>query len=169
MAGGSRQTMSFRRKLLLVFALTVSFSVGAIAWIVSDVTRRAFERTNEERSIALVAQFQREFNRRGEDVVRRVEAIAASEATTRIALALSRGTADYGTYLTDAQAMAEGQQLDFLEFVGGRGTLISSAQWPAKFGYKESSLSIGPQSIPKDAFLKREDLPDTAVLALSAV
>ena len=161
--------MSFRRKLLLLFALTVSFSVAAIAWIVSDFSRRAFERANEERSTALVAQFQREFNRRGEDVVRRVEAIATSEATTRMALALSRAASDYAPYFSDAQALSEGQQLDFLEFLDAQGTIISSAQWPAKFGYKESSFPFASQPAPKDAFLKREDLPDGAVLGLFAL
>src|SRR5437016_14317321 len=94
--------MSFRRKLLLVFALTVSVSVAAIAWIVSDVTGRAFERANEERSTALVSQFQREFNRRGEDLLHRAQAIAASDRVTRMALALSRASADNGSHLTDA-------------------------------------------------------------------
>jgi two-component system, NtrC family, nitrogen regulation sensor histidine kinase NtrY len=161
--------MSFRRKLLLLFALTVSFSVAAIAWIVSDFSRRTFERANEERSTALVAQFQREFNRRGEDVVRRVEAIAASETTTRMALALSRPASDYAPYFSDAQAQAEGQQLDFLEFVDGQDAIISSAQWPAKFGYTEKSFSFASHVAAQDAFLKREDLPDGAVLGLFAV
>ena len=161
--------MSFRRKLLLVFALTVSVSVAAIAWIVSDVTGRAFERANEERSAALVSQFQREFNRRGEDLLHRVEAIAASDTLTRMALALSRPSADNGSYFNDAKSIAEAQQLDFLEFVDGQGTIISSAQSPAKFGYKENWLASGPQTPPQTAFLKREELPESAVLGLFAV
>ena len=68
--------MSFRRKLLLVFALTVFLCVGAVAWIVSAMTRRAFERANEDQTAALVAQFRREFDRRGEEVAHRVETIA---------------------------------------------------------------------------------------------
>lgn len=160
--------MSFRRKLLAVVALTVSVSVAAIAWIVSDVARRAFERANEERRAALIAQSQREFHRRGEDVARRVEAIAADEGTTRMALALSRSAPDYGAYFDEAKTIAEGQQLDFLEFVNEQGTIISSAQWPAKFGYKESYFANGPQSLVKDAFLKREELPDSVVLGLFA-
>jgi two-component system, NtrC family, nitrogen regulation sensor histidine kinase NtrY len=161
--------MSFRRKLLLVFALTVSVSVAAIAWIVSDVTGRAFERANEERSAALVSQFQREFNRRGEDLLHRVEAIAASDSVTRMALALSRASADNGSYFNDAKSIAEAQQLDFLELVDGQGTIISSAQSPAKFGYKENWLASGPPTLPQTAFLKREELPDSAVLGLFAV
>jgi signal transduction histidine kinase len=161
--------MSFRRKLLLVFALTVFVSVAAVAWIVSAVTRRAFERSNEERTMALVAQFRREFNRRGEEVTRRVQTISASDGVTRMALAVSRGSPDYGAYLTEARTLADNQQLDFLEFVDGQGTIISSAQWPAKFGYKDTSLPDPARTVSQNAFLKQEELPDGAALGLFAV
>ena len=128
----------FRRKLLAVFALTVFLSVAAVAWLVSEVTRRAFVRSDDERTAALVTQFRREFNRQGEEVARRVEAIANSEAASRMAVALNRAPADSGPYFELAKATAENSQLDFLEFVESDGTIISSAQWPAKFGYPES-------------------------------
>jgi two-component system, NtrC family, nitrogen regulation sensor histidine kinase NtrY len=160
--------MSFRRKLLAVFALTVFLSVAAVTWIVSAITRQAFERSNEERTTSLVAQFRREFNRRGEDVAQHVQAIAGSEPVTRMALALAQGSPDYSAYVTEARTIADNQQLDFLEFVNSEGTIVSSAQWPAKFGYKYSSLPA-IQSAPKDAFLKQEELPEVAALALSAV
>ena len=101
--------MNFRRKLLATFALTVFLSVAAVAWIVSLVTRRAFERSDEERTAALVSQFQREFDRHAEEVVRRLEAVAASEAATRMALAL--GVSQPGGFLNDARRTAESQQL----------------------------------------------------------
>jgi signal transduction histidine kinase len=159
--------LSFGRKLLLVFALTVFLSVGAVTWIVSAVTRRAFERANEAQTAALIAQFRREFRRRGDEVAQRVETIANSEAAIRMALAASRGAADYGAYVNEAKALADNQQLDFLEFVDKRGTILSSAQWPAKFGYKENSLH--PAAPAKDAFLRQEELPDGAALGLSAI
>jgi two-component system nitrogen regulation sensor histidine kinase NtrY len=164
---GYGETLSFGRKLLLVFALTVFLSVGAVTWIVSAVTRRAFERANEAQTAALIAQFRREFERRGDEVAHRVETIASSEMATRMALAASRGTTDYGSFVNDAKALADNQQLDFLEFVDKRGTILSSAQWPAKFGYKEGSLPGGVP--PKSAFLRQEELPDGAALALSAI
>ncbi len=159
--------MSFRRKLLLVFALTVFLCVGAVAWIVSAVTRRAFERANEDQTAVLVTQFRREFNRRGDEVAHRVETIAGSDAATRMALAVSRDSADYSAYVNEAKALAENQQLDFLEFVDGGGTILSSAQWPAKFGYKENFLPLGSPS--RDAFLRQENLPDGVTLSLSAI
>jgi signal transduction histidine kinase len=159
--------LSFRRKLLLVFALTVFLCVGAVTWIVSTVTRRAFERASEDQTTALIAQFRREFSRRGEEVAHRVETIAGSETATRMALAVSRGSTDYSAYVNEAKALADNQQLDFLEFVDSSGTILSSAQWPAKFGYKEGSLPAGAS--PGGAFLRQEDLSDGAALSLSAI
>jgi signal transduction histidine kinase len=161
--------VSFRRKLLLVFALTVFLSVAAVAWMVSLVTRHAFERSNEERTAALVAQFQHEFRRHSDDVVHSVEAIAASEATTRMALALNRSSSQSTGYLNEAAPVAESHQLDFLEFVDARGTIVSSAQSPAKFGYPETSLANLPQLVAKPAFLKQEELPQGTALGLFAV
>ena len=88
----------FRRKLLAVFALTVFLSVAAVALLVSAVTRRAFEHSEDDRTAALVTQFRREFNRQGEDVARRVEAIATSEAAgIRMAMTLNRIRGGCGT------------------------------------------------------------------------
>jgi len=159
--------MSFRRKLLGVFALTVVLCVVTVAWIISYSARRTFEKANEERTAALVAQFRREFGRRGDEVTHRVENIAVSDSAARMALALSRGAPDYGAYLDQARTVAEEQQLDFLEFVDAQGVIISSAQWPAKFGYKEAGVPTPP--LPKEAFLRREELPDGAALGLCAV
>jgi len=161
--------VSFRRKLLLLFALTIFVSVATVAWIVSLATRRAFEQANEEQTAALVGQFQKEFKRRGEDVAKRVEAIAASEATTRMALSLNRGISDAGSYLNEAGPIAESHQMDFLEFVDAQGTIISSAQSPARFGYRDTSLPNLTQLSSKAAFLKQEDLSSGSRLGLFAV
>ena len=45
---------------------------------------------------------------------------------------------DAAAYLTEAQSMAQDAQLDFLEIVGTDGNVVSSAQWPARFGYPVS-------------------------------
>ncbi|MGA9545525.1 MAG: ATP-binding protein [Candidatus Sulfotelmatobacter sp.] len=164
-----RKAMMFRRKLLTVFALTVFLSVAAVALLVSAVTRRAFERSEDERTAALVTQFRREFNRQGEDVARRVEAIAASEDLGRMAVKLNRPQADAGPYFELAKTIAEHNGLDFLEFVESDGTIISSAQWPAKFGYADSAVGSFATSADQGAFLKQEDLQDGTTLGLFAV
>jgi two-component system nitrogen regulation sensor histidine kinase NtrY len=166
---GKRKAMMFRRKLLAVFALTVFFSVAAVTLLVSAVTRRAFERSEDERTAALVTQFRREFNRQGEDVARRVQAIAASEEVGRMAVKLNRPQADAGPYFELAKTTAENSRLDFLEFVESDGTIISSAQWPAKFGYPEGAVGNFAGSSDQSAFLKQEELQDATALGLFAV
>jgi signal transduction histidine kinase len=161
--------MIFRRKLLAVFTLTVFVSVGAVTGLVLVVTRRAFERTEEERMAALVAQFQREFNRQGEDAVRRIQTIAAAEPVIHMATALDRSPADSAGYFELARSMADNYQLDFLEFVDARGIIISSAQWPAKFGYPESGFENLASSNEQGAFLMQQELQDSTALALLAV
>ena len=161
--------MMFRRKLLAVFALTVFLSVAAVAWLVSEVTRRAFVRSNDERTAALVTQFRHEFNRQGEEVGRKVEAIAGSDAVSRMALALNRAPADSGPFFELAKSTAERDRLDFLEFVTGNGTIVSSAQWPAKFGYPEDSFASFSAAIEQGAFLKQERMQEGSALGLFAV
>jgi two-component system nitrogen regulation sensor histidine kinase NtrY len=159
----------FRRKLLALLALTVFLSVAAVAWLVSEVTRRAFVRSDDERTTALVAQFRREFNRQGDEVARRVESIAGSETVSRMAVALNRKPSDSGPYFELAKATAENSQLDFLEFVESDGTIVSSAQWPAKFGYPEEAIAGFAAAADRDAFLKQESLQDASELGLFAV
>ena len=161
--------MTFRRKLLAIFTLTVFLSVAGVSLLVLAFTRSAFEKTENERTAALVAQFQREFNHRGEDVARRVEGIASSDALMRMATALNGTTADSSGYFDLARSLAESRQLDFLELLDWRGTIISSAEWPAKFGYPEAAFDSLSASAEQSAFLKLEELQDSTALGLIAV
>ena len=165
--------MSFRKKHLLLFAATVLLSVAVISASVYSTIRRSFEQANQDRANAVAAQFRSEFQRRGSDVVRKVESVAAGETVQRIALDLNRGATDSGEYVSAAHTLAGQQQLDFLELVDSRGTILSSAQWQAKFGYPEAAIppAANPQAAiaPAGAFLKREELPDGATLGLFAV
>ena len=106
-------------------------------------------------------------------MARQVEAIAASEPLNRMATALN-GTspdtsADSAEYFDLAQSMADSHQLDFLEFLDEHGTIISSAQWPAKFGYPDTAFENLSASSGQSAFLKREELQDSTALGLFAV
>jgi signal transduction histidine kinase len=164
--------MSFRKKLLLLFAATVLLCVAVISALVYSTIRRSFEQANQERANAVAAQFRSEFQRRGSDVVRKVESIAAGETVQRIALDLNRSATDSGEYVSAARTLAGQQQLDFLELVDSRGTILSSAQWQAKFGYPEAAITSATTpaaSGPAGAFLKREELPDGPTLGLFAV
>jgi signal transduction histidine kinase len=158
--------VSFRRRLLVLFALTVLLSVAAVTVIISTWTRRAFDRANDERTAAFVAQFHKQFQNQGEDVSRRIQSIAASAEANRMLVAAAQTAADYSPFLDTAQVIAGTQRLDFLEFADDHGTIISSAQWPAKFGYNDPLVTQYPPTTP---FLKEEELPSGAALGLFAV
>lgn len=161
--------MSFRRKLLAVFALTVFVSVAAVGGLVLALTRRAFEKNEDERTAALVAQFQREFNRQGDEIARRVEAIATSEPVSRMAASLNGTSADSAGYFDLARSLADSYQLDFLDLVNDHGIIISSAETPAKFGYPENEFETLSSAAPQNAFLMQEELQDSTALGLLAV
>src|SRR5499427_10933435 len=160
--------MNFRRRLLIVFALTVFLSVACVAILVQWVTRNAFEKEENQRTAALVTQFQREFTKRGEDVARRVEAIAASDSVMRMAQGLSGTSSDFAEYFDLARTLGESHQLDFLEILDARGTIVSSAQWPAKFGYPDPAFESLSAS-PHEPFLKLENLQDSTALGFFAL
>jgi len=159
--------MTFRKKLLLLFAVTVLLCVAVISVSVYSTIRGSFEQANQDRANAVAAQFQSEFQRRGLEVAREVESVATSETVQHIALDINRGATDSGEYVSEARALAGQQQLDFLELVDNRGTILSSAQWEAKFGYPEAAIPSA--AAPAGAFLKREELPDGPTLGLFAV
>jgi signal transduction histidine kinase len=150
----------------LLFALTIALVVALSSSVVWVMLRRSFERANEERAEGLTAQFRGEFVRQGEEVGRRVEAVAGGDTAGRIALELNREGADRGLYVDAAGDLAAGQHLDFLELVGDDGVIVSSAQWPAKFGYKKANVDW---SARPGAFLRREELADGVDLGLFAL
>src|SRR5205823_10011620 len=115
---------------------------------------------------ALVAQFRREFSRRGGELGRRIQAVASTPQATKMVVAASQPSPDYSTFVDDARLIAEAQRLDFLEFADDRGTIISSAQWPAKFGYNDPLVTQSPPGTP---FLKEEELPSGTALGLFSI
>jgi len=161
--------MTLRTRLLVVFTVTIVAAVAMIVWIVSASTARVFEQLDAERAAALVQQFQKEFVLRGEEIARSVQRIAASDAALRAAIDVNRAEPDYSLHVNDASALASSHGLDFLELVAGDGSIVSSAQWPARFAYKEAWLTDAVDWKSQPAFLKREELPDDAALALVAV
>jgi signal transduction histidine kinase len=155
--------MSLRQKLLLLFSLTVAAAVAAVAWTVLVRIRLVFEQRDQEETALFVSQFQREFQHRSAEVAAAVDRMAASERMRSMAFELAQ-TGDASPYLNEAQTLAQDAQLDFLEIVGPDGKIVSSAQWPARFGYIEPIAWVD-----QPTFLKTEDLPDgTTALGLFA-
>ena len=157
--------MSLRQKLLLLISLTVAASVAAVAWTVLVRIRQVFEQRDQEETALFVSQFQREFQHRSNDVAAAVDRLAAQEHVRTMAFELGQ-SGDTAPYLNEAQTLAQDAQLDFLEIIGPDGNIVSSAQWPARFGYAEPAAKAMSQT----PFLKREDLPEgNSELGLFAV
>jgi signal transduction histidine kinase len=157
--------VSLRQKLLLLLSLTVAAAVAAVAWTVLVRIRQVFDDRDRQETALFVSQFQREFQHRSTEVAATVERMAATEHLRSMAFELAQ-TGDGSPYLTEAGSLAPEAQLDFLEIIGPDGNIVSSAQWPARFGYPEPAASQAAQP----PFLKREELPDgSTALGLFAV
>lgn len=159
--------MSFRNKIFLSITATVIIAVWVVAGAVSAMVTKSFERRDTQRTSTLVSQFRQEFERRGGEVARRIEAVANSDTVQRIAVDLSSPQPDTAQYYSVAQTLAKEQSLDFLELLSPDGEIISSAEWPARFGYKETWLAQPGEW--QTTFLRREELASGAVLGLITV
>ena len=142
--------MSFRTRLMLIFTVAIVAAVAVVDLLVLGSTRQAFEKSEAQRAGALVQQLRKEFDRRRNELVRTVNAIAASEATRIIAI-----QAVYSQYFDYAAPQAATHDLQMLELVAADGAIVSSAQWPARFGYKEDWLAAGVDWRARGAFLRR--------------
>ena len=169
--------MPLKSKLLLLVTLSITVSVGAVAWLIEARARNYFRSLDQERTQTLVAQFRREFEREGEEITAAITTIAGSESVQRMAFELSGG-GDSAAHVNDAASYAAAQHLDFLDLFAPDGTIISSAHWPARFGYKQRwFLSEGgdqPGPMPQQIFLRQVETPSPqgsvlAILAIRAV
>ena len=161
--------MSFRTRLILLFAGTVAVITVLVSSATSEITRRAFERVDEERTRAIVAQFRREYASRSREVVRRVEAMAASEAVARLAAEMTKPGADPAPFVEQAATLAREQALEIAEIIGPDGAIVSSAHYPARFGYKKDWVLEGVDWRALGAFAGIEEFPEEPAVALLAV
>jgi hypothetical protein len=160
--------MSFRTKVFVSITATVVLAVWVVAAVVSTLIAQSFERRDAQRTASLVGQMQREFDRRGMDIARRVEAVADSDPVQRLAVDIGDNF-ETSQYVDVAHTLAKEQSLDFLELVGPGETIVSSAEWPARFGYKEDWLAQPVDWKTQGVFLKKEDLADGPALGLITV
>ena len=84
-----------------------------------------------------------------------MEYVSNSEVTLKMAIDLQRSNTDQSLYVRDAAGAAQEHGLNFMEFVIADGTLISSAQYPARVGYKETWVTSGKDWNGTEAFLRR--------------
>jgi two-component system, NtrC family, nitrogen regulation sensor histidine kinase NtrY len=161
--------MSFRTKLFLLFLVTVLASVSAVTYSVTHYTRAAYEEMDTQRTNALVSQFQKEFAQQREIVARNVENVTNADLTLKMAIDQTKPNPDQSLYVNDASGAAQEHGLDFMDFVIADGTLISSAEYRARVGYKEAWVTAVPDWSGTEAFLRRVELPNEVAVALTAV
>jgi signal transduction histidine kinase len=153
--------VTFRTKLLFISSFTVAGAVALVTGAVSISTRRAFERIDTERREALLSQFRAELDAQSAEIARRMDGIAKSSAVQQIAA----GAGEYDR----AQSEASAASLDFLDVVQPDLTIISSAHWPARFGYK-NDWQIAPDDWRStDVFLARIPTQDGSAVALIGI
>src|SRR5947209_3368303 len=163
-----RADMSLKTKLLLLVTVSITASVGAAAWLIETRAHEAFRQVEQERTATLVDQFRREFDHEGEEITRGVEAIANSDQMLRTASELA-GNGESASHVNEATSLASAQRLDFLDLIASDGTIISSAHWPARFGYKQRWFLDKPTPLPDRAFLRHVETAQGSVLALLCI
>ena len=157
-------------RLLVLISAVVALTVVLVTWTVSTSARRAFASLDRQRTAALVEQFRREFAAEGERVAARIERIAASDAVIRMAGDILRSRGDYTAHVNEASAVAGSYGVEFLDLVAPNGTIVSSAHWPARFGYRHPWLSQAPMAgRERGAFLHAVERPRGFELGLFAV
>lgn len=162
--------LSFRWKLLLAFGVTTVVAVAVVAFVATRLVGASFLRGDRERIEGVLGQAQASIQRRGELAGRRVTAASESEAATRMAIALNQspqGTPAPGVFLTEATTLARAHELDLLQLIAHDGTILSSAQWQARAGYREPGLARLVSR--KTPFVRLEELPSGQVLAVEVV
>ena len=158
--------MTLRNRLTLLVGGVVAITVALVTWTVSASARRAFETMDARRTAASIAQFRREVANEGDEVVRRVDRITASDAVRHIAIEFRPSSVDRD--VNEAVPLANAQGLDFLDIVASDGTIVLSAHWPARFGYKHPWATALSSDRP-GAFLQAVELPRETALGLMSV
>jgi two-component system, NtrC family, nitrogen regulation sensor histidine kinase NtrY len=156
-------SMSLRQRFLLMFASVVFLVVGSVSWIVANRARRAFDQVDQQRTSSLVAQYRTEFDRHGQELSRDLDRLAKSERVQRIAFEVARG-GDTSQLVSEAASFAQEYGFDYLDLATSDGTIISSAEFPAHFGYK---LQL-PEHANGIAALHAFELPTRSAVAIAS-
>ena len=162
--------MTLRTRLFSLVAAVVAFTTAAVALALSASARSAFAALDEQRTAALVSGIERAVTGRGDEAARQVERIADSDQFRRLALDVGLPGTDRSQYVREAAAMASAHGLELLDIVAADGTIISSAHWPARFGYPHPwAGSADAATTSKGASLRMVETPQGPVLAAVAL
>src|SRR5262245_44593861 len=159
--------MTLRTRLFALVSAAVAVTVVLVTIAVASSARNAFAAVDAQRTAALVAQFRRELTSQSQRIAARVERLASSDEVLRTAGDIARSRADRAAYVDEASSIAASQGWDVLDLVAEDGTIVSSAQWPARFGYRHPWATA--PNLGRAAFLQPIELPHETALGLVAV
>ncbi|HEV3139068.1 MAG TPA: HAMP domain-containing sensor histidine kinase [Vicinamibacterales bacterium] len=162
--------MTLRARLFALVGAAIAVTVILVTWTVSLSARRSFAALDAQRTAAMVAQFRRAFASEGDQVGLRMDRVVSSEPVARLTADVGRSRASYAQYVDEGRPLADAQGLDFLDIVADEGTIVSSAHWPARFGYRHPwATAASASSRNSAATLEAIGLPDGTALGLIAV
>jgi len=116
--------MTLRTRLFALVGAVVALTVVLVTFTVASSARRAFAALDAQRTTVLVSQVRREFSDQGEQIVQRLDRLAASDAVARIAADIGRSRSDAASSVGAAAPLAAAQGLDVLDLVAENGTII---------------------------------------------
>jgi signal transduction histidine kinase len=162
--------MTLRSRLFVLVAGAIAATVVLVTWTVSASARRSFASLDAQRTAAMVAQFRNAFANEADQVGVRMDRIAAGEPIARLAADLGRARAPVAQFVDEARPLAAAQGLDFLDIVVDDGAIVSSAHWPARFGYRHPwALAASRAAGDAAASLEAVETPDGTALGLIAI
>lgn len=158
--------MRLRTRLALLVGAVLTVTVALVTITVSSSARDAFAALDAQRSAAAIAQFRSQLRTETAAVARRLERLAASNEMAHLAADISAAGGDLAPFVDAAARPAAAEGLDFFDIVAADGTIVSSAHWPARFGYRHAFAQDG--ATRGEAFLHPVEMPDDTALGLVA-
>ncbi len=158
--------MRFRTRLFWILAITVLVVVALVSVVAGTTISSTLAQSEEQRIVSLAGQFRREFEHRSAVVEQLALRLSESETARRLMVDWQRPDADPSAFVNEATALAAASNAGLLSIVAADGRILSSAHWPARFGYNDEWTPRAPLG---RAVLHVEELADGPTLGLVAV
>ncbi|MBI2565716.1 MAG: HAMP domain-containing protein [Candidatus Schekmanbacteria bacterium] len=129
---------SLGAKMGMAFAVVVVVAILGFALLGAHLVSRQFDDVALLRMERTVRLIRRTFEEEAALIERRVAAAAERDEMRRLLLAAQQGRPDPGAAFGLAGRLAQGLDLQVLDIVDENGQLLSSAHWPARFGYVDA-------------------------------
>lgn len=174
----SKLRWSLQYKLLLAFILVTVLPLILVSYITTTRITKQFQESNKARIRNVLAQAIRQYKQYGALARSKIDKAARAREINDIGIKINvsgqvGGQSIYellaAEHITEsAKQVAESLELDVFSILSEDGTIISSAHWPAKFGYKNSDLARMATAHENTPFLIREETSDEQFLTIQS-